>query len=87
MNIIFPQETHHSWFAIAQDVEYQNHWCEELIFAEITELGPLAYEIRWEDDYGNPRCFEDRATAESYIKKHYGKHKPYYNGPRKFISS
>lgn len=85
MKIKFEKDNESLTFAVSQNVIHDGYFYDEIIWAEITELGPRSFEVRWESDYSNPKLFGSMAEAEDHVKKKWNKYKPTQNGDRKFI--
>ncbi|HYG02042.1 MAG TPA: hypothetical protein VD927_06320 [Chryseosolibacter sp.] len=79
MNIRFTKEPDGIYCAIAEKEVYKGVVCEELLFAEITPT-PGGFEVRWEDDYGNPSSHKTLDDAKQYIILEQHKHSPHING-------
>ena len=67
--------------AISQDVIYDDHVCEELMWAEIHTSQEMV-EVKWQDNFLQPILFDSVTQAKYSIEDEYEIHTPYYNGAR-----
>lgn len=77
MEIKFITEDNYT-FAISESEVFDNHVCEELMWAEIDEN----FTVRWEDDFSNAKSFSNLEDAKAHIRANYDIHTPHINGAK-----
>lgn len=69
-----------AYYAVSQDVVYQNKLHEEILWCEMKVLDDGRIQIRWEDSWSKPEYQPDLPSAKVYVSRHFLRHKGHENG-------
>lgn len=68
------------YYAISELEVYKGKAHDELLWAEIRQVGLKTFRVIWEDAWQEPHFFSSLQEAKDHIIKMYSKHHPHING-------
>lgn len=83
MKITFEKSTdngYEEFFAISQLEIYKGKAHDELLWAEIRQVGDKRWRLTWEDSWQKPVFVESLIEAKEHVIKEHHKHTPHING-------